>query len=884
MIADMPSISLRDVTTLDSQTTLVLTVNNRHARRLVAEFSASLNDQQRVMALPDILPLSAWMRQMADELSFLPDARLSSHVLDNYGALTLWRQVISECESANPLLDVTQAARLAMEADKLVSDWRLVIAPHQETGEYQRFKYWRESYRQRLLELDAEDATVAFENVHEAIAGQQLAVGATTVVLAGFNELSPRLDALMAALQMQGVSVVTLSAEKQLATEVNRVIAPDPVSEWRLAAQWARQQLEEFPQGRYAIVAASLESAAVLAHRVLREALATTPGEQRFGYNIAVGRPLTEWPAARGAIAWLRLISAFLRSGQCTPQEAGTALLAGHCAGAQAEYSGRAGIDALWRHGTKLSLDSSEFTQRLAERAPALAQAWKKCLDAAFKGRDSASADVWATRFRDWLSALGFPGGSTLDSHAFQTVEAFDRLLQAFAGQALVLGPLTVGGAVSALEVMAGQTLFQPQRDPDARLDVLGFLEAEGGRWDGVWVLGLTDEVLPAAPRPNPFIPLASLREADAPRATPERELQWAQTMFGAMLCCAPNVMLSSAEREGERELNCSPCIAQYPGNLQKPVVAAVEPAKLESVTDDRGPALTRETVVRGGIAVLDTQSRNPLWAFARYRLGARHLPGYAELGDQNARGIFLHRCMELIGKQFGDQEALILLHEQGTVNQCIDRAVVAASTECLNDYPPVLRELECERARGLLMRWLEFECERPDFAIVGLEQDYQWAHGALSLKLRVDRIDRLEDGSLAVIDFKTGNIANPSKDWARPRPVALQLPFYAAVLAQDAAPVSALVLARLHAQGVEVKGLAEGDDAFHGLPTVSDWPALEASSWAELMSRWRAVIQQLAADFEQGVAINVSADEADLNYCDVLPFLRLNEEAVHDA
>ncbi len=884
MIAHMPSISLQDVTSLDSQTTLVLTVNNRHARRLVAEFSASLNDQQRVMALPDILPLGAWMRQMADELSFLPGARLSSHVLDNYGALTLWRQVISECESANPLLDVTQAARLAMEADKLVSDWQPVISPHQETGEYQRFKYWRERYRQRLQELDAEDSTVAFENVHEAIADQQLAMAATTVVLAGFNELSPRLAAIMAALQKQGVSVVTLRAEQQLAAEVNRVIAPDPVSEWRLAAQWARHQLERFPQGRYAIVAASLESAAVLAHRVLREALSTTPGQQRYGYNIAVGRPLSEWPTVRAAIAWLKLTSVILREGRCTPNEAGAALLAGHCAGATSESGGRAGIDALWRHGAKLSLDSSELAQRLSERAPVLAQAWKKCIDAALKGRGTASSAVWAVRFRDWLSALGFPGEATLDSHAFQTVEAFDRLLHAFAGQALVLGPLTVNGAVSALEAMAGQTLFQPQRDPAARLDVLGFLEAEGGRWDGVWVLGLTDEVLPAAPRPNPFIPLASLRAADAPRATPERELQWAQTMFGAMLCCAPSVMLSSAEREGERELNCSPCIADYPAVLQRPTVPAVAPAKLESVTDDRGPVLTPGAVVRGGIAVLDTQSRNPLWAFARYRLGARHLPGYAELGDQNARGIFLHRCMELLGKQFADQEALILLHEQGTVQQCIDESVVMASNECLNDYPPVLRELECERARGLLARWLEFECERPGFAIVGLEQDFQWTHGALSLKLRVDRIDRLQDGSLAVIDFKTGNIANPSKDWARARPVALQLPFYAAVLAQDTAPVSALVLARLHAQGVEVKGLAEGDDAFLGLPTVSDWPTLDVSSWAELMSRWRGVIQQLAADFEQGVAVNVSADEADLDYCDVLPFLRLNEEAVHDA
>ncbi|WP_262357983.1 hypothetical protein, partial [Bordetella pertussis] len=58
---------------------------------------------------------------------------------------------------------------------------------------------------------------------------------------------------------------------------------------------------------------------------------------------------------------------------------------------------------------------------------------------------------------------------------------------------------------------------FQPQRDPSARLDVLGLLEAEGGAWDGIWVLGLTDDVLPASPKPNPLLPLAVLRQVGAP-------------------------------------------------------------------------------------------------------------------------------------------------------------------------------------------------------------------------------------------------------------------------------------------------------------------------------------------------------------------------------
>src|SRR3546814_19738401 len=78
----------------------------------------------------------------------------------------------------------------------------------------------------------------------------------------------------------------------------------------------------------------------------------------------------------------------------------------------------------------------------------------------------------------------------------------------------------------------ASVDLGRPQRDPSEGLEVLGVLESEGGVGDGVWVLGLTDEALPAPPGPNPFIPLSVLRKAEAPRATPERELEWAGTMY----------------------------------------------------------------------------------------------------------------------------------------------------------------------------------------------------------------------------------------------------------------------------------------------------------------------------------------------------------------
>src|SRR5690606_23757991 len=282
----------------------------------------------------------------------------------------------------------------------------------------------------------------------------------------------------------------------------------------------------------------------------------------------------------------------------------------------------------------------TEFARRLASRAPALADAWAACFEHALANASRASIDVWVGRFRQWLQMLGFPGPAALDSHAYQTVDALERLLERLARQTIVLGRIDFGAAVAALSSLAGQTPFQPQRDPSARLDVQGFLEAEGGRWDGVWILGLTDEVLPSMPRPNPLLPLSALRRADAPRATPERELHWAQTMFDALLCTAPSVWVSHARQAGERELRPSPFIMSIDAEdhaLRRP---AIQPAPMESVIDDKGPPLPPGAPTKGGIAVIDTQARNPLWAFARYRLGAGLMGDYADLADQNARGL----------------------------------------------------------------------------------------------------------------------------------------------------------------------------------------------------------------------------------------------------
>src|SRR5690606_17214083 len=99
MNSTFPPLSLAELTRLDSSTTLVLTVNNRYARRILADLSAGLNEQRRIMALPGILPLRAWFQQVAGHLSFMPGSELAAHSLDAFGAQCLWQRVIEDIET-----------------------------------------------------------------------------------------------------------------------------------------------------------------------------------------------------------------------------------------------------------------------------------------------------------------------------------------------------------------------------------------------------------------------------------------------------------------------------------------------------------------------------------------------------------------------------------------------------------------------------------------------------------------------------------------------------------------------------------------------------------------------------------------------------------------
>ena len=954
-------ISLEDAGRLPAAQTLVLTVNNRLARRLTLDLAGQLRRERQVSELPRVLPLGAWLVEAGADLAFVADADLPAHRLDTFATQMVWVDAIAAEEGDRVLLDVAQAAALAMDADALMDEWDLQVPSGADTDEYRGFARWRARYREQLRAIDAEDANQGYARVLDAL--QQGVVQAPLyLVLAGFTDVSPRFAALLDAFQEGGSQLSWLQDAEVEAALPARYCADDLGGEWRAAAAWAAQRLAEHPSGRYAIVSAQLQSESPFARRVVGQALS----QGGHAFNVAVGRPLTEWPAVRAALAWLHALAEMAHADVVDAPVLGAALLAGHCAGDRTDGARLATIDARWRRKGLSRIDAAQWQRDLASdiarnidkaaageagvsaiavqsasklgvkvdsayeadsaqsaaRSATLSTSWPAALEIWRQVGERATSDVWMPAMRAALVALGFPGERTLDSVGYQVMGALGDLLGRYAALAPAAGQLSGRAAVRLLERAAAASSFQPQRDPSARLDVLGLLEAEGGHWDGVWILGLTDDVLPATPQPNPLLPLVVLRQAGAPRATPERERQWAESMYAALCRCAPEVIVSHSHMDGERELRPSPLIAQVPlMDWQMPVLATPTLLPQQVLNDDRGPALPQRMLndddalltppqladgetsppraregqqsagrtagATGGLDVLDTQARNPLWAFVRHRLGGRALADYADMANQNVRGQFLHRALELVWRMFSSQEDLHTAIAEGRLPALIAQAIDEAASTELKTYPVALRELECERGRMVLAGWFDLEAQRMPFQVAQVEETHHWSRGPLALTVRLDRLDRLSDGRAVIVDYKTGmSPGNPESDWARVRPVNLQLPFYASVLSGDTpdADVAALVLAQVHARQVVASGLTDTDLGMEGVTAVEKSKAFEGQAWRDILHRWRGAVEGLADEYATGYAANVVYRQDDLKYCDAMPFLRLHLEDEGDA
>src|SRR3546814_16502918 len=110
--------------------------------------------------------------------------------------------------------------------------------------------------------------------------------------------------------------------------------------------------------------------------------------------------------------------------------------------------------------------------------------------------------------------------------------------------------------------------------------------------------------------------------------------------------------------------------------------------------------------------------------SFVKDRLVAGRVGGYAYISAQNARGLLLHRAIELVWQVLKDQEGLMRLWRDGGLDTLVEQSVLQAADECLADYGTALRALEVARAKVVMHAWLALERKRAPFWVRDVEQE----------------------------------------------------------------------------------------------------------------------------------------------------------------
>ena len=206
------------------------------------------------------------------------------------------------------------------------------------------------------------------------------------------------------------------------------------------------------------------------------------------------------------------------------------------------------------------------------------------------------------------------------------------------------------------------------------------------------------------------------------------------------------------------------------------------------------------------------------------------------------------------------------------------ERATAALPAAIRDRMPERYLEIEEWRLVKLVTEWLMYESTRTRFTVEGTEQKTPVVIAGLSLDLRLDRCDLLEDGSRLVIDYKTGSAA-PDR-WATSRPEDVQLPLYAA-FGVDQMPGSnpgGLVFARVKTGELEFSGRLRNPLAV--LPSAGKTSSLVKNPLTdEQLGNWRFLIEGLAVDFLNGRAdVNPRDTRDTCENCKLAALCRLPE------
>lgn len=867
----------------------VVTASDRAARAIASSYDrARRAEGLHAWVTPQVSSWSTFVRNAWDEHS---DGTLLP--LSPVQELSVWEQVIAASRHPVSLLESSRrrVAEMAMRSHALLCSY----APRYLDPRYRQswdqdagaFSEWLSQFDQicaRQSVLPA--ARLALEAV-PLLKGQPR----PPLLVIGFDRLLPFHTALLDA---WGAWRVPQPGDRS--ENASFFAAADPDAEIAACASWCRQHITRDSDVHLLVIAPDVRSVRGELERALYREAALEP---RLAFEFSLGVPLIQTGPARSAEMLLRWLD-----GELAENEIDWLVSSLYCAASPAETAGLlAGMRALRHRGlqrTHWKL-SAFIEQGFAAKWPF---SWTSRMRSAQERlgpqiRRTQNPAEWAETAFELLKIVSWPGASAASSAEFQAVEALRSAVE-------TCGTLGFDGRripwrtfLSELRAVLENSLFAPQSKSAAIL-VTGPTESAGMRADAIWFLGADQDAWPLRGDLDPLIPPEIQRATAIPHAAAEDDWQLGEAITRRILAAAPEVCFSYPMQRDGVELRASALAASFV-DLPRELPAERLPwSATEDITETiedaaaipYGPAANGANgpvAIKGGVGVLTAQSQCPFKAFATSRLGASGWDA-AEQGLSAAeRGKILHAILRSVWSGPPDgirsskelqQKADLRAFAAEHVRRVLPHELPARANDTM---PARYLDLEAERLTRLIAEWLHYEKTRIEFEVIDTEEQRTRTIAGLSLSIRFDRLDRLKDHTVLVVDYKTGSVS--PNVWDSDRPDDVQLPLYATYGIEDDELPGGLVFAKVSPGNMCFAGQV-GDATKTIDPTLKCASALVKKPLSlEQLEAWRDTIEQLARDFLAGRAAVDPRDHATTcSRCELHAVCRIGErEACFD-
>jgi ATP-dependent helicase/nuclease subunit B len=825
----------------------VVTANRRLARALGEEFAAKqLAAGKKAWRSPSIHSLQDWLVILSD--TALSQVDLPTRINAQQSQL-LWERCLRK-DLQDAEVSIPNLVRLSRVTWQRLADWQVTIGAVARSAQ---------NDDQRLFATVAGRYLAVLEHEHwvddAGLGGLVLdLINARRVVLSGacsfvgFDRERPIIAALQAAIRSNGVEIMNVP-DAVATAQVESQAFENTTAELRSAGAWARLQIENNPGARIAIIANGLDKDAAGVARRVREGV--TPGWQHAhkslfdAVNVSYGRRLSDYPAIAVGLKLLRWlvddlsskdVSMLLRS-----PLVGTSIISGR---SRLELRLRQLPDRLW--------SPSMITAELRAREDGEnASDWLSRVAALSKRRrelpKQATPAEWAVLVDEILRAFGWPGQGTLDSAEFQLINRWRDQLNEFARLGLVSSNMAPGIAIARLELMASESVFQPE-STTAAVHLMGPLEASGAAFDALWLTGVTTANWPPAGTPSALISRRLQEKLGMPDCTPANTLQHTEATLKRLLASAAAVVCSHALTDDDAEQTASGLLQPFSPTTGTVVsdpgwyaAALTKRADLRDV-EDCVPPMTAEEKISGGAGTIQRHLNNPVAAFVHGRMGAKIIYPQVLGIPASMRGNLIH---DALYKLYIDLPSSDNIREwQGEeLSGRIDSAVNFAFARHERNIDAVLQQLlllERRRISALLRQFIAIDGARDSFQVASVEGKFEFVAGHIRLPLRFDRIDSVGEQGIAILDYKTG----AKKRLLNRKREAQEIQLFVYACATEA-PVSALALVNVDSREIAFDGAGLG--------------YTDADEWPELLQQVKAQIATACGEISNGdVRLNI--------------------------